>query len=481
MLVIQQYLTKTAVVLALLTLYGCKLLTPLPKPTSLHTPRTFMERVDSTSVAILPIREFFTDPALIALLDTALQRNPDLSIAMQRIEAARAAITEREGALLPSVKAEASAGIRRFGKYTMDGVGNYDTNFSDNIEPNQRIPNPMPDYFLGARSSWEADLWGKLRTRRRAAYLRFLATQRGRQLIVTTLVADVARQYYELLTLDNQLEILRSNIELQEQAVETIVIQKEAGRANELAVRQFTAQLLNTKSLEVQIQQQIIEVETRINTLLGRFTQPITRGNPILKQTLPEKIAVGIPAQMLRRRPDIQKAELELAAAGADLQAARLAFLPSLSLDAYVGFNAFRSSVLFSPASLAYGLLAGLAAPVINRKALTAGQQRARAQNLEALYSYNKVVLNAYQEALLNMRTLDNIKKISTLKSEETSVLKQGVSIANDLFLAGYATYLEIITAQRSVLAAELDQTTIQQRQFTTLVDLYRSLGGGWE
>jgi len=456
-------------------------MTPLPPKASLQAPRTFLERVDSTSIGTLPIRDFFTDPNLAALIDTALLRNPDIAMAIQRIEIARASVGEREAALLPSVSAEVSGGVRRYGEYTSDGVGNYDTNFSDNITPDQQMSNPLPDYFVGVRSSWEADIWGKLRTRRKGAYLRFLATEKAQQLVITNLVAEIARLYYQLLTLDNQLEIIRRNEELQKKAVETIVIQKDAGRANELAVRQFAAQLLNTQALDIQIQQQILEVENRINLLLGRFSQPITRGIPILRQTFPDQIAIGVPAQMLRRRPDVQQAEIELKAYEADLQAARLEFLPSLNITPYLGLQAFRSSVLFSPASLAFGLLGGVTAPILNRKALKAGQRRSQAQATEALYAYNKAVITAFQEAALNMRTMENLKKIVALKEQETTTLQEGVSVSNDLFLAGYANYLEVITAQRSVLAAELEQTTIQQQRFITLVNLYRALGGGWE
>ncbi|TDB68946.1 TolC family protein [Arundinibacter roseus] len=474
-------LIKYLLPVVLMFLNGCKMMTPLPAPTSLQAPRTFLERMDSSSVGGMTIRNFFTDSYLVALLDTALIRNPDLAVAQQRIAQARADLQERSGALWPTVDAEISGGVRRFGEYTMDGVGNYDTNFSDNINPDQRMTNPLPDYFVGARSTWEADIWGKLRTRRKAAYLRFLATENGRQLVQTTLVADIARLYYELLTLDNQLEIIQRNAVLQQQALETIIIQKEGGRANELAVRQFAAQLLNTQSLEIQIRQQILEIETRINTLMGRFSQPIVRGNPILDQKLPQSIGVGIPAEMLRRRPDVQQAELELKANQEELQAARLSFLPSLNITAYTGLNAFRSAVLLNPGSLAFGLLGGLTAPILNRQALRANQNRAQARSLEALYSYNKTILEAYQESALLMGTIDNLKKISALKTQETSELQQGVSISNDLYLAGYASYLEVITAQRSVLSAELEQTTIRQREFSALIDLYRSLGGGWE
>ncbi|WP_373512895.1 efflux transporter outer membrane subunit [Persicitalea sp.] len=472
---------KSPIVILLLSLYGCKLMTPLPQRTTLQTPRTFLERLDSASIGGMKVNAFFTDTNLVALIDTALQRNQDIAMALQRIEIARASLWDREAALLPSVSAEASGGIRRYGDYTQEGVGNYDTNFSDNINPNQRMTNPLPEYFLGARSTWEADIWGKLRTRRRAALLRFQASEKARQLVVTNIVAEIAQLYYELLTLDNQLEIIERNRLLQKEAVETIVIQKQAGRANELAVRQFTAQLFNTQTRAIRIEQQIMEDENRINLLMGRFTQPITRGEPILEQELPTRIGVGVPAQMLRRRPDIQQAELELRAYEADLQTARLAFLPSLNITPYVGFNAFRSAVLFNPASIAFGLVGGLTAPIINRKPLKAGQRRAQAQATEALYNYNKTVLTAYQETAINLRTLDNMQKIALLKEIETTALQQGVSISNDLFLAGYATYLEVITAQRSVLEAELERTTIQQQRFQALVSLYRALGGGWE
>ena len=469
-------------VLALLTtLSGCKLMTPLPEKSPLQTPRTFLERMDSASIGAMKVSAFFTDTNLVALIDTALQRNQDVAMAYQRIEMARANLWEREAALLPSVSAEASGGIRRYGEYTQEGVGNYDTNFSDNIDPDQRMSNPLPEYFLGARSTWEADIWGKLRTRRKAALLRFMASEKGRQLVVTNLVAEIARLYYELLMLDNQLEIIERNRQLQKVALETIVIQKEAGRANELAVRQFTAQLYNTQTRAIRIEQQVMEVENRLNILLGRFTQPITRGAPILEQELPRRIGVGVPAQMLRRRPDVQQAELELRAYETDLQAARLAFLPSLNITPYLGLSAFRSSVLFNPASLAFGLIGGITAPIINRKPLKAAQRRVQAQATEALFNYNKTALTAYQETALNLRTLDNLQKIALLKEIETTALQQGVSISNDLFMAGYATYLEVITAQKSVLEAELERTSIQQQRFEALVSLYRALGGGWE
>lgn len=465
----------------LISVSGCKLTQPVEQHTRINTPETFAGKVDSMGIGAIQWKTFFTDRHLVALIDTALQNNLDLKMAVQRIEIARAVITAAHGALLPTISGDVSGGGRKFGDYTMDGVGNYDTNFSGNIDNDRRLPAPfMPDYFLGLRSTWEVDIWGKLKSQKKAAYNRFLASEKGRQAIVTGLIAEIARDYYELMALDTELDIIRKNIALQESAVETIKIQKEAGRANELGVRQLTAQLLNTRALEYEVAQKIIETENSVNLLTGRFSQRVTRGTT-LEQTMPTSISAGVPAHMLRRRPDIQQAQLDLLANYSDQQAAQLAFLPSLNITAFLGFNAFKSNLLFSSGSLAYSALGGLTAPLVNRKALKANQKRTEAASLEALYAYNKSVLNGFREVNTSLKKLENTKQISDLKKQEVEVLQQAVATSKDLFLTGYASYLEVITAQRSVLQEELNLTNVQKEQFLALIDLYRALGGGWE
>ncbi|WP_159472317.1 TolC family protein [Dyadobacter sp. 3J3] len=464
-----------------LFLSGCKMMQPVQHASSIKTPQNFDSQTDSTGIAAIQWKSFFKDPNLIALIDTALLNNPDLKMAVQRIEMAKSNIFLAKGALLPAINAEVSGGGRKFGDYTMDGVGNYDTNFSENLDSDRKLPAPfMPDYFVGFRSTWEVDIWGKLRTQRKAAYTRFLATQKGRNLVVTSLIAQVSRLYYELLAMDSELAIIQKNIVLQQSAVENIKIQKEGGRANELGVRQFTAQLLNTQSLEIQINQRIVEAENNLNFLLGRFPQKITRSGK-LNENLPERVQTGIPSKMLVRRPDIQQAELELLANHADLQAARLAFLPSLNITGLLGFNAFKGSLLFNPGSIAYSALGGLAAPIFNRKALKAGQKRFEAASLESLFAYNKAILTGFQEVSTSMKKIENTKKISDFKKQEVDVLQLAVVTSRDLFTTGYATYLEIIAAQKNVLEAELALTEVQKDQHLALIDLYRSLGGGWE
>ena len=175
---------------ALVSITSCKLTRPIQHASAIKAPLNFPSQTDSTGIGAIKWSTFFTDKNLVALIDTALQHNLDLKMAVQRIEMARSNIMISQGALLPSVNTEISGGGRKFGDYTMDGVGNYDTNFSENINDDRRIPGPvLPDYFVGLRSSWEVDIWGKLKTQRKGAYNRFLASEKARQAITTSLVA----------------------------------------------------------------------------------------------------------------------------------------------------------------------------------------------------------------------------------------------------------------------------------------------------
>jgi NodT family efflux transporter outer membrane factor (OMF) lipoprotein len=481
MMILFNYRFSLWFVLFLFSLTGCKVFEPLPSSSAVKVPTSFTGKTDTLSVGNMARKDFFTDAVLVSLIDTALRNNLDLRMATQRIEMARTQVWLGKGAFLPSINAVATAGVDKFGDYTMNGVGNYDTNLSDNIDSDRRIPNPTPDYFLGLRSSWEIDVWGKLRNQKRAAYARFLATEKARHLITTALVAEVGSLYYELLALDNEMEVVRKNIRLQETAVEMITIQKEGGRANELAVKQFTAQLLNTRSLEVQLRQQLVETENLLNLLLGRYPQPIVRGKPIRAQEVPADVQAGVPSNMLRRRPDIQQAELELVAAKADVQAARAAFLPSLTLTSYMGFNSFRSAMFFNPGSLAYGALAGLSAPLFNQNRLKASHRRALAENMGAYYGYQKTVINGFREVVTSLNGIVNYGQVSSLKAQELETLSQAVTDSKVLFKAGSASYLEVITAQRTVLEAELGLVQAKKQQFLSLIELYRALGGGWE
>ncbi|MVN76124.1 efflux transporter outer membrane subunit [Hymenobacter sp. HMF4947] len=471
-----------ALILILAT--GCRVAAPTGPITSPTPPKSFTQAplTDTISVGSMPWRQFFQDPALAGLIDTALRQNLDLRVAVQRVEAYQAQYLARRGSLFPTVSAGGTAGLDRYGKYTMTGVGNFDTNLSQNIDGNQRVPTSFtPDYFVGLRSSWEVDIWGKLRSRRKAAYLRVLSSEQGRNLVVTNVVADVARAYYELLTLDNQLATLLRNARFQQEGLRLIRVQKQAGRVTELAVQQFAAQALRTESLAYETRQRITETETSLNQLLGRYPQPIRRG-PALpnQQGLPARLGAGLPATALLRRPDVRQAELELQATSAEIDAARAAFLPSLTLTPYVGLNAFRTNLLLDAGSVVFGVVGGLAGPILNRAQVRADYRQAIAENYQGYYRYQQALQAGFREVVVGLQGLENFRAVADLRAREVAQLQSAVATSNELFVAGYASYLEVITAQRSVLEAELSLADARQAQLLQSVNLYRALGGGW-
>ncbi len=444
-------------------------------------PAAFVSKTVAQADNTVSRSKIFVDTNLVQLIDVAVKQNPDVWIAMQRIEAARSFFRIRKGAILPTVEAAANASAQRYGDYTMEGVGNFDTNLSGNISEDQKVPLPMvPYYFLGLRSNWEIDLWGKLKNQKQAAYMRLLGTQQARNLVITTLVAEVSFRYYELQALDEEVAILKKNIELQDSAVRIAEVQKEAGRTTSLGIQQFQAQLLRTKSLLVQAEQDIARTENELSYLLGRYPQRIPRSKHFLQQRLPEQIAVGLPYDVLNRRPDVLQAEAELKATKADVAAAKAAFLPALTISPFLGYNAFNSSLLFNPGSIVYGIIGGATAPLLNRSALKGNFNRTGAEQQEAYHNYNKTVIGAFQEVQTTISNMESLRRIYDLNQREVQVLSEATSTSNELFKVGYASYLDVITAQRNALEAEINQVETKKKLFMSLITLYRSSGGGW-
>lgn len=471
-----------ALVIAACALVSCRTPQPATQPQDLKVPASFSSDRSPDPGLTANRTLVFTDTLLVNLIDIAVRQNQDVSMALQRIEAARSAFRIRKGALIPSVEAAANASAQRYGDYTMEGVGNYDTNLSGNITDDQKVPLPMvPNYFLGLRSSWEIDLWGKLRNQKRAAYLRLLGTQQAMNLVITTLVAEVSFRYYELLALDRQQDILKRNIALQDSAVRIAEVQQEVGRTTALGVQQFQAQLLRTRSLLVQTEQDLAKTENELNLLLGRFPQPVDRSADWSVLQIPLHLSVPMPGYILSRRPDVLQAEAALKAAKADVAAAKAAFLPSLIVSPFVGYNAFNSSLLFRPGSLSYGIIGGLTGPLLNRSAVKGSYKRAEAEKMEAWHAYNKAVINAFQEVQTTISNMDRLRQVYEFNRQETEVLTQAVATSNELFKAGYASYLEVIAAQRNALEAEINQVETRKKLFQSQITLYRASGGGWQ
>ncbi|NCI46409.1 TolC family protein [Sediminibacterium soli] len=467
--------------IAAAVLFGCKAIQPAAytKP-ALAVPDSFQTSGPVHSGERITKQLVFTDTLLVALINTAIAQNPDILIAMQRIEAMRGQLAARKGAMAPVVGADISASAQRYGDYTMEGVGNFDTNLSGNIKASQKAPVPVtPNYFTGLRSSWEIDLWGKLKQQKRSAYLQLLASEQGKKFVITSLVSEIAGRYYALQALDAKLAIIQSNIALQDSVVSISQVQKEAGRTTELGVQQFKAQALRTRSMTAEIAAERIRIENELAYLMGGYPQKI-QPQPVAPEMRMVTRLSGAPQDLIDLRPDVAEAELLLQAKGADLVAARAEMLPSLNLGAFLGFNAFSGALLFQTGSVAYGLAGGLTAPLLNKRAIKGQITRTEAEKQQALQQYRKTVLLAFGEIQTSLQTIEQLEKMYALNKQETTVLSGAINISNELYKAGYASYLEVITAQKTALEAELNLIETQKRMYGSLIGLYRAVGGGW-
>jgi multidrug efflux system outer membrane protein len=432
---------------------------------------------DTLSTAKLRWQEFFSDPNLKALIDTALQRNQELNITRQELQIARNEVQIRKGDYLPTVSLGARADMEKPGRYTLQGA----TEEAINIQPDRRTPTPLANYQLGAFASWEVDIWHKLRNARKSAATRYLASVEGRNFTITNLIAEIANSYYELLALDNQLAIIKQNIEIRENALRIVRQEKENARVTELAVKRFEAQVQNTISLQYNTQQRITETENRINFLLGRYPQPITRDDESFNGLVPPTIQTGVPAQLLSNRPDIRQAEQQLVAAKLDVQIARANFYPSLGISGGVGFEAFKPGLLVNtPESILYNLAGDLSAPLVNRNAIKAVYSTANALQIQAVYNYERTVLNAYLEVSNQVANISNLQGSYDAKLKEVQALNQSIRISNSLFKAVRADYTEVLLTQRDALESKFDLTETKMQQLNATVNIYRALGGGW-
>ena len=477
------YNKYTAAIALSLVLASCKapMATVIKDEVKENVPQNFNQdnQADaSNNTGTTPWRQFFTDPNLVALIETSLKNNQELMITLQEIEIAKSSVLAKKGRLTPTVSAGGGAGITKVGRYTSEGAGDASTD----IEPGKAVPDPIMNFGGGLTANWEIDIWKKLRTEKESAVAHYLSTVEGKNFVLSNLIEEVADNYYDLLALDNQLDIIQQYIKLQQKALEISKIQKEAAAATELAVKKFEAELAKSKATEYTIRQEITEKENEINALCGRYPQPIIRTKENFMTTIPQTVYTGIPSQLLANRPDIKQAELELKSAKLDVEAARKEFYPTLEISATLGLEAFKPSYLVKlPESIAAGLAGELAGPLINKSAIKANFQAADAKQIQALYEYDKTILNAYLDVANLMSKIKNLDQYYELKSQETKSLEQSIDIANQLFRNSRADYLEVLLNQRDALDARMELVEAKQKQLSTVVDIYKSLGGGWK
>jgi len=443
-----------------------------------NTPNNFSNTSgqDTLNAARVQWREFFTDPFLAALIDSALRNNQELNITLREITIAQNEIRARKGEYLPFLGAGAGIGIEKPGKYTVTGA------VEENLEvkENEKFPDPLPNYMLGLNASWEIDIWRKLRNAKKSAIHRYLSSVEGKNFMVTNLIAEIATSYYELMALDNQLDILLQNIQIQQNALEIVKLQKIAARVTELGVRRFEAEVLKNQSRIWYIKQNIVETENHINYLVGRFPQTVQRNSQSFLAFVPDTIHSGLPSQLLMNRPDIRQAEQDLMASKIDVKVAKAQFYPSLRITGALGYQAFNPKFLISPESMMYTAAGELIAPLINRNALKAYYYSANARQIQSVYNYEQSILNAYIEVANQVSNISNLKRSYDLKQQQVQALVESITISTTLFRSARADYMEVLLTQRDALEARFELTETKMQQMNAMVNIYRALGGGW-
>lgn len=432
---------------------------------------------DTNTAGNIPWREFFNDPYLQVLIDSALLNNQEQRILFQEINIAASEARARKGEYLPFVGIGLGSGVDKVGRYTSRGASDANTE----VKPGTPFPEPLGNLTGGLYASWELDIWKKLRRARKAAMYRYAASTEGRNFAKTQLVAEIANSYFELLALDKQLAILKQNITIQSNALEIVRLQKTAAKVTELAVKRFEAEVAKNKSLQFSIEQDIIEMENRINFLAGRYPQHVSRSTADFQQLVPKAVSAGIPIQLLSNRPDIRQAELELKAAKLNVQVARAGFYPSVTLRAGVGYEAFNAAYLLrTPESMLYSLAGDLVAPLVNRNAIKANFNAANARQIQAVYQYDRTLLQAHIEVVNQLSKISNLEKSYTLRRQQVEALTESIDIANLLFQSARADYMEVLLTQRDALESRFELVETQKQQLMAVVNVYQALGGGW-
>lgn len=418
---------------------------------------------DSANLAEKPWRELFTEIHLQKLIQEGLNNNLDLQLAVQKVMEAEAYFSQSKAALLPGVSA--------------NGKGVYTRN-PESIYPDG--PREVSTFQLSSDASWEVDLWGKLRSSKRAAYANLLASDAGQKAVQTRLISNIASAYYALVGLDAKLAITQLTVKNNIYLVETLKVLKESGRVTGAAIVQSEAARYAAEVTIPDLEQQIRETENTLCLLLGRVPGSVERGK-IEEQTLSAALQTGIPAQMLDNRPDVMQAEYALMSAYEITGNARAYFYPALTLTASAGFAAADLDKLIDPISIAANVIGGLAQPIFNKKINTTRLKVSQAQQEEALISFRNILLKAGQEVHNTLGSYESAVQKIALRQLQLEALIKSVDYTKELLTYGSATYTEVLNAQTSLLSAQLSSVNDQLQQLNAVVTLYRALGGGWE
>lgn len=427
---------------------------------------------DSSGIANLSWKNYFTDPVLQKLIDTAIAKNYDMQLAIKNIETAQLLLKQSRWGYAPDISLQVTAGSNRPSDNSLNGLSASQFLKTTHIE----------DFSANVSLSWEADIWGKIKNRKAAALAGYLQSEEVRKAVQTNLVAAVSQSYYNLLMLDAQMQIAQKNIRLSDSTLRILRFQYNAGQVTALAVQQAEAQQNTATALVPQIEKDIVLQENALRVLSAEFPAAIQRNATLAQAQISDSLSAGVPTALLSRRPDVKRQELELNIANAQVGITRANMYPALRITAQGGLNAFKASNWFNiPASLFGAVAGGIVQPLLQKKQLKTDYEIAKVRREQSVIEFRQSVLSAVGEV---SDALVRIEKLSTeqqIVRDRVQLLQQATSNARQLFSSGMANYLEVITAQGNVLQSELQLAALTRDQLGAKVELYRSLGGGWQ
>ena len=420
---------------------------------------------DSVSIADVSWKTLFTDQYLQQYIAEGLQNNMDVRIAIQQMVAAQAYAKQGKAGYLPSVSVGTNWTHQELSKNTQFGSFLTDTS--------------TDQFDVTANLSWEADIWGKIRSNKRATQAAYLQSVAGHQAVKTQLISSIANTYYNLLALDAQLEVTKETIATRKTSVETIKALKDAGQVTQVAVDQNVAQYNSAQALQVDIETAIFKTENTLSILLGKSAQHFERSNLDI-QKIDKQLKLGVPATLLSNRPDVMSAEYNLIQSFELTNVAKSNLYPSLTLTASGGLQSLEIDKLFSANSIFANIVGGLTQPLFNKRALKTQKEVAIAQQEQALLQFKKTLLIAGSEVSNALFSYESETKKFQFRKNEVEALRQAESNSDILLKNGYANYLDLLTARASALSAELNIIDSKLQQLVSIVDLYEALGGGW-
>ncbi|MFB9075927.1 efflux transporter outer membrane subunit [Flavobacterium procerum] len=451
-------------------LSACSVTKKYERPTTLKTDQLYRDQssTDSTTIADMPWQSVFKDEKLNALIQKGLDQNLNLKNAIENIVQARASLRQSKLAYYPTLQLDASV---THNKQSQAGL---------NFPPGININTLTTTYKLGASTSWELDIWGKLSSSKRAALATYLATDAAKQAIQTQLIADIANNYFMLLAYDKSLKITQETLESRIKNVETIKALKEGAIVTGAAVVQSEANQHAAEVLIPDLKQSIRETENALNILLGQGPGTIDRGE-LGTQIIPENIAIGMPAQLLNNRPDVRQAEFNFRVAFESTNLAKTYFYPSLTLTASTGFSNLELKDFFTN-SIFYSIIGGLTQPIFNQGLNKMRLTTAQSQQLQAYNSFQQTLLVAGQEVSNALYSYEMAVEKEDSRKKQIEALEKAVDFTQQLLEYSSATnYTDVLTSEQNLLSAQLSGINDNLQKLQAVVNLYRALGGGWK